>query len=88
MRPNVDFNVFSIFPNQVFEQIGELLIHCKYGCMPSTSEEGKYEVNSAGKNLGKMLVLCKLQVFHLRLRWRELRLREKTPAPVENFKFQ
>ncbi|CAB3989876.1 E3 ubiquitin- ligase TRAF7 isoform X1 [Paramuricea clavata] len=32
----------------VLEQIGELLVHCKYGCMPSATEEGKYEVNSAG----------------------------------------
>lgn len=32
----------------VSEQIGELLIHCKYGCMPSSTEDGKYEVNAAG----------------------------------------
>jgi hypothetical protein len=41
-----------VFPHiQVLEQIGELLVHCKYGCMPSATEEGKYEVNSAGKKL-------------------------------------
>ena len=41
-----------MFPHiQVLEQIGELLVHCKYGCMPSATEEGKYEVNSAGKKL-------------------------------------
>ena len=32
----------------------------------------------------KSLVLCKLRVFHLRLRQKKLRLREKAPAPAEN----
>ena len=32
----------------MLEQIGELLIHCKYGCMPCATEEGKHVVNAAG----------------------------------------
>ena len=45
----------------MLEQIGELLVHCKYGCMPSATEEGKYEVNSAGKKLETKPSDCILQ---------------------------
>ena len=34
---------------QVAEQVGELLIHCRYGCKLIPDGMGEYEVDSSGK---------------------------------------
>ena len=35
-------------PLQVAEQVGELLVHCRYGCQPKPDMPEEYEVASSG----------------------------------------
>lgn len=38
---------------QVAEQVGELMIHCRYGCKPAADVSGKYVVDPSGELLCK-----------------------------------
>ncbi len=33
---------------QIADQVGELLIHCRYGCKPSQENVGSYEIDTTG----------------------------------------
>ena len=33
---------------QVAEQVGELMIHCRYGCKPAQDGSGAYEIDPSG----------------------------------------
>ena len=41
-------HLFALYYCQVSEQIGELYIHCKYGCKLKSGTPYDYEVNTAG----------------------------------------
>lgn len=36
---------------KVADEVGDLLIHCRYGCKPKEDCLGEYEVDPGGKNV-------------------------------------
>ena len=41
-------HTYSHICAQIADQVGELLIHCRYGCKPAQDCPGEYEVDSTG----------------------------------------
>ena len=43
---------------QIADQVGELLIHCRYGCKPSQERPGEYEVDPSGECVCVCVCVC------------------------------
>ena len=52
-----------VFSLQIADQVGELLIHCRYGCKAMLDCPGEYEVAPSGEGGGEDLALIPFTPF-------------------------